>query len=188
MAPSRRPTLTAVLVSAVLPMLAGCGGLNFGGRFGAAPAPAAKPVQTALPPNVPVEDVVGRWGKVAYHREQDRARMQAAAPDQCTQPFVISRAAAPNAVMMYGHDDPQLQEMTLKGSVDGKTYVGPGAEPAGMDDREVLRADGQVMILRWVDPEVGGRLGTELYVRCSDGAPRTAGGSRRPSSNTPAGR
>ena len=68
--------------------------------------------------------------------------------------------------MMLGHDSPKVQDMTLKGSVEGKTYVGPTGDPAGGDDREVVSFDGRVMILKWVDPEVAGRYGTMVLVRC----------------------
>ena len=48
-------------------------------------------------------------------------------------------------------NNPAKQDMTLKGSVEGKTYVGPGPDPAGADDREVVTFDGRVLILKWVD-------------------------------------
>jgi hypothetical protein len=67
---------------------------------------------------------------------------------------------------MLGHDNPQPQEMILKGSVEGKTYVGPGPSPAGADDREVVSFDGQVLILKWVDPEIAGRYGIMVLARC----------------------
>ena len=35
------------------------------------------------------------------------------------------------------------------------------------DDREVVSFDGRVMVLRYVDPEVAGRYGTGVYVRCA---------------------
>jgi hypothetical protein len=62
---------------------------------------------------------------------------------------------------MLGHDNPQPQEMVLKGSVEGKTYVGPGP------DREVVSFDGQALILKWVDPEIAGRYGIMVLTRCS---------------------
>ena len=46
--------------------------------------------------------------------------------------------------------------MILKGSTEGKTYIGPGAYP-GIEDREVVSFDGKVLILKWVNPEVAGR-------------------------------
>jgi hypothetical protein len=35
-----------------------------------------------------------------------------------------------------------------------------------MDDREILSFDGRVLVLKWVDPEVAGRYGTMVLVRC----------------------
>ena len=35
--------------------------------------------------------------------------------------------------------------------------------------------DGRTMVLRWIDPEVGGRYGTGVYVRCApEGVARAA--------------
>ena len=42
--------------------------------------------------------------------------------------------------MMLGHDSPKVQDMTLKGSAEGKTYVGPAGDPSSADDREVVGA------------------------------------------------
>jgi hypothetical protein len=83
---------------------------------------------------------------------------------------------------MFGHDNPQMQDMTLKGSAEGKTYVGPGSDPAGMDDREVVSFDGRVLILKWVDPEVAGRYGNMVLVRCQATPERTAHAKRRSAS------
>jgi hypothetical protein len=143
--------------------------MNFGSfnnpfSSSSAPPPSAPP-PPVIPPSVRPEDIVGRWGLASYHRDQDRARTEVAAKNQCTQPYVINRSPS-GGVMMLGHDSPQVQDMTLKGSVDGKTYVGPGADPAGADDREVVSFDGRVLILKWVDPEVAGRYGNMVLVRC----------------------
>ena len=34
-------------------------------------------------------------------------------------------------------------------------------------DREVVVFSGQLLVLRWIDPEIGGRYGTGVYVRCT---------------------
>jgi hypothetical protein len=175
MAQSCRPLLSAVVLLAGLPLLAGCSSFgSFSNPFTPAAA-APPPPPPVVPPSVHAEEIVGRWGLASYHREQDRARTEVAAKSQCTQPYKID-ASASGGVMMLGHDNPQVQEMNLKGSVQGKTYVGPGSEPAGADDREIVSFDGRVMILKWVDPEVAGRYGNMVLVRCStDAAPeRTA--------------
>ena len=77
-----------------------------------------------IPASIRPEEIVGRWGYGAYHNEADRARTEAAARGQCGQPVVINRG--PNGgVMMYLADSAQLQELHLKGSPNGKNYVGP---------------------------------------------------------------
>jgi hypothetical protein len=72
---------------------------------------------------------------------------------------------------MLGHDNPAVQDMVIKATTDGRNFIGPGPEPGGADDREVVSFDGRVLILKWVDSEVAGRYGTMLLVRC--GAPGT---------------
>ena len=57
--------------------------------------------------------------------------------------------------------------MRVKGSRAGKDYIGPPGPPGGMQDREVVAFDKRVLILRWMDPEVQGRYGTMVYVRCA---------------------
>ena len=64
----------------------------------------------------------------------------------------------------------------MKGAPGGKTFVGPAdTEPGSAQDREVVSFNGRVLILRWMDPEVQGRYGTMVYVRCgAEGAKRQA--------------
>jgi hypothetical protein len=171
-------------------MLAGCQSSNFGNfnnpfSSSSAPPPSA-PAAAAIPPSVRPEDIVGRWGLASYHREQDRARTEAAARGQCSQPYSIERSPS-GGVMMLGHDNPQKVDMTLKGSVEGKTYVGPGADPAGADDREVVTFDGRVLILKWVDPEIAGRYGNMVLVRCGaeGSAPARTARAKKPAAPTP---
>jgi hypothetical protein len=120
----------------------------------------------AVAPSVRAEDIIGRWGLATYHREEDRSRTETMARGQCTHPYFINRSTS-GRVTMLGHDSPQAQDMRLKGSAEGKTYVGPGSDPAGVDDREIVSFDGQFVILRWVDPEVAGRYGNMVLVRCA---------------------
>ncbi len=179
MAQLSRPLLPAVVLLAGLPMLAGCSSSGSIRNPFATTAAAPPPPPPVVPPSVRAEEIVGRWGLAAYHREQDRARTEVAAKGQCSTPYPIE-ASASGGVMMYGHDNSQKQEMILKGSVEGKTYVGPGTDLAPADDREIVSFDGRVMILKWVDPEVAGRYGNMVLVRCGVDAPeRTARAKRR---------
>jgi hypothetical protein len=179
MAQSCRPLLPAVVLLASLPMLAGCSSSGgFSNPFTSAAAAPPPPAQPVVPPSVRAEEIVGRWGLASYHREQDRPRTEAAARSQCAQPYKIEASPA-GGVMMLGHDNPQIQEMSLKGSVEGKTYVGPGSDPASTDDREVVSFDGRVLILKWVDPEVAGRYGNMVLVRCAAEGTPTARAKKR---------
>ncbi|HEY4082877.1 MAG TPA: hypothetical protein VGM81_19510, partial [Burkholderiaceae bacterium] len=166
---SRRVRYAAVLAGTLV--LAGCQGM--GNPFESAPPPAAAPVGR---PSIAPSDIIGRWGIASYHREQDRARTEVAARNQCKQPYLISGGQA-GGVMMLGHDSPNIVEHLIKATADNRTYLGPGAEPGGADDREVLSFDGRVLVLKWVDPEVQGRYGIMVLVRC--GAEGTAPPPRR---------
>ena len=172
------PRLSRFLVPAAVLLagvpLAGCETTTFNWNNPFSVSQAAAP---APPPHVPAsiraEEIVGKWGLAAYHREQDRVRTTNNARGQCGKPYEIA-ASGNGGVLMLGHDNPQVQEMSLKGSVEGKTYVGPGDLAAGMDDREVVSFDGKVLILKWVDPEVAGRYGYMVLVRCEGGRTHTA--------------
>jgi len=157
---------SSVIVAAGL-MLAGCSGSmpslsSLGGD-----APPAQPAPPPGPPpraSIAPDDILGRWGIASFHRPEDQARTEVAARNGCTQPYVINRGSV--GVAMLGHDSPQVQDMAIKASPDGRTYIGPGPDPGAADDREVVSFDGRVLILKWVDPEVAGRYGTMLLVRC----------------------
>jgi hypothetical protein len=140
------------------------------------PPPVAGP-GPEIPASIRVEEVVGRWGYASYHKDPDRPRTEAAARGQCNQPVVINRGPG-GGVMMYLADNPQLQELRLRGGPGGKNFVGPQGEAAGgPQDREFVTFDGRVMILRWMDPEIAGRYGTGVYVRCA--APGTPTARRK---------
>jgi hypothetical protein len=137
--------------------------------------PAAPGVVPTLPPGFPPQDIVGRWGLAAYHKEEDRTRTEAAARESCRQPYVITLGPS-GGVMMHLADQATPTELRLKGAPGGKTYIGPAEDPPGSaQDREVVLFDGRILILRWMDSEVQGRYGTMVYVRCgAEGAKRTA--------------
>jgi hypothetical protein len=129
-------------------------------------APPTAATAPEMPASIRPEEIVGRWGYGAYHKEEDRARTEAAARGQCGQPVLINRG--PNGgVMMYLADSAQLQELHLKGSPNGHNYVGPPGPGGGTQDREIVAFDGRTIVLRWMDPEIAGRYGTGVYVRCA---------------------
>jgi hypothetical protein len=131
--------------------------------------------QPAIPSKYKPEEVVGRWGYGAFHKDEDLSRTAAAARGQCGQPVEITRG--PNGgVMMYLADSAQLQELQLKGSPNGKDYIGPPGDAGGPQDREIVSFDGRTMVLKWMDPEVDGRYGTGVYVRCAAEGMARAGG------------
>ncbi|HVE21077.1 MAG TPA: hypothetical protein VNC39_03810 [Acidocella sp.] len=174
--------LGAILAAAGVMLLGGCASqsISWGGLGGSEPPPA-QPAATLLPASIPAADLVGRWGLAAYHNEADRGRTEAAARGQCRNPYTIGRGGS-GGVIMHLADQAQPTELSLKGGADGKNYIGPPDEPApGQRDREIVSFDGRVLITRFVDPEVAGRYGTSVYVRCSaevspsrKGAPKAA--------------
>jgi hypothetical protein len=179
------PDVVACLtaVAATL-MLAGCASMpSFGPS--SEPPPAAAPSATLLPSSIPPQDLVGRWGLAAYHKPEDRARTETAARGQCRQPYNISRGPT-GGVIMHLADQSQPTELVLKGGPNGQNFVGPPDEPGGSArDREIVALDGRVMVLRWVDPEIAGRYGNMVYVRCGtgpDGPPK----KKRPGKKKPA--
>ena len=127
----------------------------------AAPSLSAAPPATGIAP----EDLVGRWGFAAYHRDTDRNRTVAAARGQCGQPYTIARGPG-GGVLMHTADAKEKIELVTKGSPDGKRYLGPRGPTGDAEDREFVSFDGRVMSLRWINPEIASRYGTSVYVRC----------------------
>jgi hypothetical protein len=174
-----RPELSTALVLGFFTLaLAGCAG---GPQLD---QPAAPAMVQAGPPAFPPQDIVGRWGLAAYHKEEDRARTEAAARGQCKQPYVITSGPS-GGVMMHMADQATPTELRLRG-VGGKTYIGPAeGDPAGAQDREVVSFDGRELILRWMDSEVQGRYGTMVYVRCGTEAPARTAAKPKPKTAPP---
>ena len=156
----------------VLLALGGCAG-----NEGFSASTAAVP--TAIPPAIPAQALVGRWGLGAYHREEDRGRTETAARGSCSRPYEIAPGPT-GGVIMHVADQPEPQELVLKGAPAGRTFLGPRGEPGSTQDREIISHDGNTMIMRWVDPEIGARYGTLVFVKCGTSA--TAG---RPPASPP---
>lgn len=168
--------LRAGLVLGVMALgIAGCSTTPSG-----PPEPPAPPVVPTLPPSFPPQNLVGNWGLAAYHREEDRTRTENNAAGQCRQPYVIT-AGPTGGIMMHLADQSTPTELRVKGAPGGKNYIGPADDPPGsQQDREVVQFDGRVLILHWMDPEVQGRYGNMIYVRCGAEGTKKPAKPRRP--------
>lgn len=154
----RRAAVSAAVLSAL--MIAGCATQ--------APPPPATPApvtQLPTPPAIKPQDLVGRWGYASYHRPQDQKRTEQAARRQCRKPYIIRRGPT-GGVIMHVADQAKPEELQIKGGENGKTYIGPGPQPGGPQDRAVVSFDGRVLVLHWLDPSVEARYGNGVYVRC----------------------
>jgi len=120
-----------------------------------------------IPPAIKPQEITGRWGLAAFHDPKDLKRTEAAARNGCKQAYNIAMGPT-GGVIMHMPDKAQPEELRLKGGPGNKTYIGPQGEPAGgMQDREITSFDGRTMTVRFLDPEVSGRYGTQIYVRCA---------------------
>jgi hypothetical protein len=144
--------------------LSACGTSGIESPFG--PLPGMTPEAPAeTPARYKPEEIVGRWGVASYQKETDRARTEAAARRQCAKAYTIAKGPS-GGVMMHLPDQRAAQELRIKGSPDGKTFIGPAGEAGGVQDREILSFDGRVLIVRYVDQGTASRFGTMVYVRC----------------------
>lgn len=134
--------------------------------------PSLTTTPAATPPAYTADQLAGRYGLAAYQRDEDRIRTEAEARQQCRQPYEIVKG--PNGgLVMHLADQTVPEELQLKGSTGGKTYIGPEGEAGGEQDREILSFDGKVLVMRWVSAEVASRYGTAIYVRCEGAPPRS---------------
>jgi hypothetical protein len=124
----------------------------------------AASVQSTVTP-FPTEALIGNWGTASYREDKDIDRVTAQARQQCRLPYKITKGPT-DGVMMYFADDPKLFELQVKSGNDGKVYVGFEGPPGGWQDREVLFHSSDKFILKFVDPEVHGRYGIFIFVRC----------------------
>ena len=152
----KKPAAVTFAVLATSLLLAGCA---------STPEPGAQQQRATLPAAHPTEGLVGRWGVASYRRDQDRARTEAQARSQCRQPYVITKGPT-DGVMMHIADDATPYELKLKGSPDGKTYLGFDVPAGDRNDREVVSFSNSVVVLRFINPEIAERYGTMVYVRC----------------------
>lgn len=111
------------------------------------------------------ERLIGRWGIASYHSDKDRPRTEREARAQCSLPYTVAKGPT-DGVIMHVADDPKAYELRLKGDTAGRTYVGFEAPPGDLQDREILSATDNLIIMRFVDPDAHHRYGTFVYVRC----------------------
>ena len=156
------PIKTGMLVLLAGLAVAGCASQ---GPTEGAMAPVA--TQPDLPPAIKPQEITGRWGLAAFHNQSDLKRTETAARNGCKQPYNIGMGPT-GGVIMHMPDKAQPEELRMKGGQGNKTYIGPTGEPAGgTQDREITSFDGRVMTVRFMDPEVSSRYGTQIYVRCA---------------------
>jgi hypothetical protein len=164
---SLRLTTLTVLAGGLL--LGGCsGGFNmpsFSGGSSESPPPPPTSGGGSLPSKYAPDEFVGRWGYTSYQNEADRARTINAARGQCRTPYVIAKGPT-GGVMMNLADEKQVSEMRLKGSSDGKNYIGPDGDAGVAQDQEIVTFDGRVLITRYVDPDAAKRYGNMVRVKC----------------------
>src|SRR5260370_28493071 len=121
-------------------LIAGCG---------ENPAPTPAIVAASVSP----DQLVGKWGFAAYHKDEDRARTIKEASAQCNRPYVIAKGPT-GGVMMKMADQKELSELFLVGGPTGQTYLRPqGAAAGGPDDRIVTKVDSNSVTQAWDVPE-----------------------------------
>jgi hypothetical protein len=162
---SLAPATLSVLAGGL--MMAGCSGFSLP-SFSTSPdtPPPPPPTAGAMPSKYSPEELVGRWGFTSYQKEADRARTINTARGLCRSPYVISKGPT-GGVMMHLADERQASELRLKGSADGRNYIGPDGAGGGAQDREIVSFDGRVLITRYIDPDAANRYGNMVYVRCT---------------------
>ena len=138
-----------------------CSYFDFG--FLSSPAPAPSPASSfrVLPP----DPLIGKWGVASYRDAKDRPAAEKLARERCANPYLIVKGPTDGAMMNVA-EDPDLHELALKRSGDGKTYVGFNAPPGDPADREIVELTPKLMAMRFVDPDKFGRYGTSVYVKC----------------------
>src|SRR4051794_11438235 len=120
--------LGAILSGLAAMLLAGCASQTFS-LGGTSEPPPAQPTATLLPASIPAADLVGRWGLAAYHKDEDRARTEAAARGQCRQPYNIGRGGS-GGVIMHLPDQAQPPEVGPQGAAAGPNNIWPPHKPA----------------------------------------------------------
>jgi hypothetical protein len=162
----RRTVANLGIASALTIFLGACSSMSlpsFSSSPSAPPEPAPAP---EMPASIRSDEIVGKWGLASFQNQNDRARTEKMAREQCKQPYVIG-AGQSGGVIMHLADQATPQELRLKGSASGKNYIGPAGPTPGDQDREIVSFDGRVMITRFIDKDAATRYGNMVYVRCA---------------------
>jgi hypothetical protein len=123
------------------------------------------PTPAVVAPAISPDQLVGKWGFAAYHKDTDRARTIKEAAAQCNRPYVIAKGPT-GGLMMNLADQKELSELVLKAGPNGQTYLGPPGDAGTADDRIVSNVDPNSFTTVWVDPDNASRYGTSVYERC----------------------
>jgi hypothetical protein len=67
--------------------------------FVAGCAETPPPVPAVVGPVIPSDQLVGKWGFAAYHKDTDRARTIKEAAAQCNRPYVIAKGPTGGVMM-----------------------------------------------------------------------------------------
>ena len=150
----KSPSVVILTVLAGGLLLSGCGSASMpsfgsGTSSDTPPPPGIGSAGAAMPSKYNSEGLVGRWGYTSYQKEADRARTINIARGLCRSPYVIAKGPG-GGVMMHLADDRQPSELRLKGSPEGKNYIGPDGDAGIAQDREnrVIRWSGAGHALR----------------------------------------
>ena len=160
------PPLVAAAVVVVALALPACTSMPSIPGFSRNEPPPVPDAPAELPSRYSAEELVGRWGFAAYHKDPDRARTETAARGQCRQPYVIARGPS-GGVMMHLADQAQPSELRLKGGPGGRNFIGPAGPAGGAQDREIISFDGRVLVTRYIDADSASRYGNMVHVRCA---------------------
>ena len=115
------------------------------------------------------DKLVGRWGLASYHDAKDARRVEAAARGQCGQSLrdrARPRRLGPDAHAVRHQGDERWRSRAAPAPAISARLGGP--QIAG--DREVIRWDGRVLVLKWLDPQAAATYGTMVFVRCGSTA------------------
>ena len=111
--------------------------------------------------SIPAQDLVGRWGLAAYHKEEDRSRTEAAARGQCKQPWNTRRGPRGGVIM---HSPTSPSRLSSASRVDRRrgTPSAPARSPLAVRATvRSSRSSASSPITRFIDPEVSGRYGAD---------------------------